>query len=81
MRQTIFDFVQKELAPKANEIDRIDDFKEFRDFWKKLGGLGALGMYNISEFLFFKVVYKLFICNLSNMLSLLKHQLVLPIVQ
>lgn len=43
LRQTIFDFAQKELAPKAYEIDRTNEFKDFRTFWKQLGSLGALG--------------------------------------
>lgn len=30
LRQTVFNFVQAELAPKANEIDATDDFKERR---------------------------------------------------
>jgi len=44
LRQTVFQFFQKELAPKAAEIDRENTFKEMRDFWKKCGGLGLLGM-------------------------------------
>lgn len=46
LRQTIFDFAQKELAPKADEIDKTNNFAELRSFWKKLGSLGALGIYN-----------------------------------
>lgn len=30
LRETIFNFAQKELAPKAYEIDKNDDFKEIR---------------------------------------------------
>ena len=30
LRQTVFNFVQKELAPKANEIDRTNEFKDLR---------------------------------------------------
>ncbi|XP_013136333.1 PREDICTED: isovaleryl-CoA dehydrogenase, mitochondrial [Papilio polytes] len=44
LRQLIFDFAQKELAPKAAEIDRTNNFTELRDFWKKLGNLGVLGI-------------------------------------
>ncbi|XP_045764562.1 isovaleryl-CoA dehydrogenase, mitochondrial [Maniola jurtina] len=44
LRQLVFDFAQKELAPKAAEIDRENHFKELRDFWKKLGNLGLLGI-------------------------------------
>lgn len=39
----MFDFAQKELAPKAAEIDKHNNFTELRDFWKKLGQLGLLG--------------------------------------
>ncbi|XP_060801264.1 isovaleryl-CoA dehydrogenase, mitochondrial [Amyelois transitella] len=44
LRQMVFDFAQKELAPKAAEIDKENNFKELRDFWKKLGELGLLGI-------------------------------------
>ena len=39
LRQTVFQFVQKELAPKA-EIDKANTFKEMRSFWKQCGNLG-----------------------------------------
>ncbi|XP_053603062.1 isovaleryl-CoA dehydrogenase, mitochondrial [Plodia interpunctella] len=44
LRQMVFDFAQKELAPKATEIDRDNNFEGIRDFWKKLGQLGLLGI-------------------------------------
>ncbi|XP_049866409.1 isovaleryl-CoA dehydrogenase, mitochondrial [Pectinophora gossypiella] len=44
LRNTVFDFAQKELAPKAAEIDKENNFKELRPFWKKLGELGLLGI-------------------------------------
>ncbi|XP_063821043.1 isovaleryl-CoA dehydrogenase, mitochondrial [Ostrinia nubilalis] len=44
LRQVVFDFAQKELAPKASEIDKQNNFAELRDFWKKLGQLGLLGI-------------------------------------
>lgn len=44
LRKMVFDFTQKELAPKAAEIDRENNFKEIKDFWKKLGNLGLLGI-------------------------------------
>ncbi|VVC89348.1 unnamed protein product [Leptidea sinapis] len=44
LRQTVFDFAQKELAPKANEIDKLNNFDGIREFWKKLGNLGLLGI-------------------------------------
>lgn len=43
LRETVFQFVQKELAPKANEIDKSNKFEGLRSFWKKLGDLGTLG--------------------------------------
>jgi hypothetical protein len=30
LRQTVFQFCQKELAPKAQEIDQNNEFKELR---------------------------------------------------
>ncbi|XP_059476058.1 isovaleryl-CoA dehydrogenase, mitochondrial [Neocloeon triangulifer] len=50
LRQTVFNFVQKELAPKAAEIDRTNNFPELREFWKKLGSLGTLGITASSEY-------------------------------
>ncbi|CAH3827598.1 unnamed protein product [Pieris brassicae] len=44
LRQVVFDFAQKELAPQAAEIDKENNFKELRGFWKKLGSLGLLGI-------------------------------------
>ncbi|XP_059615494.1 isovaleryl-CoA dehydrogenase, mitochondrial-like [Phlebotomus argentipes] len=44
LRQAAFSFLQKELAPHAQEIDRQDNFKDLRAFWKKIGSLGFLGI-------------------------------------
>lgn len=44
LREVVFNFAQKELAPKAAEIDKQNHFDGFRDFWKKLGNLGLLGI-------------------------------------
>jgi isovaleryl-CoA dehydrogenase len=30
LRQAVFNFFQKELAPKAQEIDKSNDFKDMR---------------------------------------------------
>jgi hypothetical protein len=30
LRKTVFDFVQKELAPKANDIDKLNTFTDMR---------------------------------------------------
>ncbi|VVC89349.1 unnamed protein product [Leptidea sinapis] len=35
---------QQQLAPKANEIDKLNNFDGIREFWKKLGNLGLLGI-------------------------------------
>lgn len=43
LRQTVFNFAQKELAPFAQEIDKQNEFKDLRNFWKKMGDLGLLG--------------------------------------
>lgn len=50
LRQTVFNFAQKELAPHAQDIDRTNEFKKLREFWRKLGGLGALGITANSKF-------------------------------
>ncbi|XP_075970836.1 isovaleryl-CoA dehydrogenase, mitochondrial [Anticarsia gemmatalis] len=44
LRKVVFDFAQKELAPKAAQIDKDNNFPELRDFWKKCGDLGLLGI-------------------------------------
>ncbi|XP_014479948.1 PREDICTED: isovaleryl-CoA dehydrogenase, mitochondrial isoform X2 [Dinoponera quadriceps] len=40
----VFNLVQKELAPKAAEIDKKNNFDELKEFWQKLGKLGLLGV-------------------------------------
>lgn len=44
LRESIFNFAQKELASKANEIDKNNKFEDLRPFWRKLGELGTLGI-------------------------------------
>ncbi|KAL7296984.1 hypothetical protein TKK_0009419 [Trichogramma kaykai] len=44
LRTLVMNFAQRELAPKAAEIDRKNEFDELRGFWRKLGELGLLGM-------------------------------------
>jgi len=43
LRQTVFNFAQKELAPFANQIDKDNGWKDQRNFWRKMGELGLLG--------------------------------------
>lgn len=50
LRETVFNFAQKELAPKANEIDKKNNFDDQRNFWRKLGDLGTLGITAPSEY-------------------------------
>ncbi|XP_063890278.1 isovaleryl-CoA dehydrogenase, mitochondrial [Helicoverpa armigera] len=44
LRQSVFDFAQKELAPKAAQIDKENNFADLREFWKKCGEMGLLGI-------------------------------------
>jgi isovaleryl-CoA dehydrogenase len=44
LRETVRNFVEKELGPFADEIDANNDFADLRGFWKKLGSIGLLGI-------------------------------------
>ncbi|XP_005092564.1 isovaleryl-CoA dehydrogenase, mitochondrial isoform X1 [Aplysia californica] len=44
LRETIFQFAQKELAPKAEQIDKENDFKDMKQFWLDCGNMGLLGI-------------------------------------
>src|SRR5947207_12666618 len=42
LRETVRDFSQKEISPRAAEIDRTNQFPP--DLWRKMGSLGLLGV-------------------------------------
>jgi len=42
LRESVHDFAQKEIAPRAADIDRDNEFPA--DLWRKMGDLGVLGI-------------------------------------
>src|SRR5947207_12911027 len=42
LRESVRDFAQKEISPRAAEIDRSNQFPP--DLWRKMGSLGLLGV-------------------------------------
>ena len=48
VRQTVRDFTENEISPRAQDIDRENDFPH--DLWPKLGDLGLLGVTVSEEF-------------------------------
>nr|CAB3257483.1 isovaleryl-CoA dehydrogenase, mitochondrial-like [Phallusia mammillata] len=44
LRESVSKFLDDELKPLADEIDRTNDFPQMRPFWKKLGDMGLMGI-------------------------------------
>ena len=42
IRETVRDFAQEKIAPRAEEIDRTNQFP--RDLWPEMGALGLHGI-------------------------------------
>uniref|UniRef100_A0A8R1I338 Acyl-CoA_dh_N domain-containing protein n=1 Tax=Caenorhabditis japonica TaxID=281687 RepID=A0A8R1I338_CAEJA len=50
LRQSVRTFVDKELAPFADKIDKDNGWDQLRPFWKKLGDQGLLGITAPAEY-------------------------------
>ncbi|KAI9010115.1 acyl-CoA dehydrogenase/oxidase [Hyaloraphidium curvatum] len=48
LREAVFDFAQRELAPRADEVDKTNQFPA--DMWKKMGDMGLLGITAPAEY-------------------------------
>ena len=48
LRDSVYQFAQKELAPRAAQIDEENEFP--MDMWKKMGDMGLLGMTVAEEY-------------------------------
>ncbi len=42
LRESVFEFAQREIAPRADEVDRNNDFPT--ELWRKMGDVGLLGV-------------------------------------
>jgi isovaleryl-CoA dehydrogenase len=48
LRESVYEFAKREIAPRAAEIDRRNEFPP--DLWRKLGDLGVIGMTVAEEY-------------------------------
>jgi isovaleryl-CoA dehydrogenase len=48
LRDSVYEFAKREIAPRAADIDRKNEFPA--DLWRKLGDLGVLGMTVAEEY-------------------------------
>ena len=47
LRDTLVQFTQREITPRAQQIDQDNDFPH--DLWRKFGDMGILGMTSMSN--------------------------------
>ena len=75
LRDTVRDFAQDKIAPRADEIDRSNAFP--RELWPQLGALGLLGITVEEEWRYRSWLLGALRRNGGNLARLCRHRIIL----